>query len=333
MKEYVVTGATGYVGFVLVNKLIEKGYTPIKLLVRSQKSVERFKDYPVEAVIGNLLDEQYLEANIKANSVVFHLAGMIDISPFNKDIVYETNVEATKKIVDVCSKNKAEKLVYISSSSVIPPLKKNKVISEVEVLDPTKVVGHYAKSKAQATNYILTKSKEGLLTATVAYPSAIIGPYDFSISSIGKVVVGYMNNRFPFYIKGKYNFIDVRDVADGLIKCYEKGKNGEGYLLTGETVTLKEMFIILNDILKKDKFPIKIPLPIVKIALPFVSLYYLIMRKKTIFSRTSLKILNQNSNFNNSKAISELDFKPLSTHQSFNDMINWFYDNNFVKKQ
>lgn len=333
MTEYIVTGATGYVGFVLVNKLIEKGYKPIKLLVRSQRSVERFKDYPVKAVIGDLLDDNYLNEHIKKDSVVFHLAGMIDISPFNKKQVYSTNYDATKKIVDTCIKNKAKKLVYISSTSVIPPLKKNKVITEpsIDDLNPKKVKGHYAKSKALATNYILTKSQKGLLNATVAYPPAIIGPYDFFLSSIGNVVVSYANNRFPFYIKGQYNFIDVRDVADGLIKCYESGKSGKGYLLTGENKTLKEMFVILNDILNKDKFPKKVPLALVKLVLPFISLYYLIGNKKTTFSSTSLKVLNQNSNFSQENALKDLNFKPMSAYQSFKDMVEWFYENNFIK--
>lgn len=333
MKQFIITGATGYIGYVLVEKLLKKGYKPLKLLVRSQKSVDRFKDLDVEAVIGSLLDENYLSEHITTGSVVFHLAGVINITSFNKAEVYETNYTATKLIADVCIKNNAEKLIYVSSSSAISTNKKEKLIAEPTTpLEPNKVIGHYAKSKAMATNYILNKSKKGLLNATVAYPSAIIGPYDYFISSIGGVVLKYMNNKFPVYIKGKYNFVDVRDVADGLIKCYENGKNGQDYLLTGESVTLKEMFVILNEILKRDKMPIKIPLFLVYLILPFVSLYNLIFKKATVFTKTSLQILNLPSNFNNELAKKDLNFKPISAKQSFTDMINWFYNEKYDSK-
>lgn len=326
-KEYIVTGATGYVGYVLVEKLIEKGYQPIKLLVRSQRSVDRFKDFPVTAVIGDLNDYAYLEKEITANSVVFHLAGLIDIGGFKKKEIYNTNVNATIKIAETCVKNNAEKLIYVSSVSAIEPAKNNEPIKEPSSFNPKKVVGDYAKTKAIATEYILNESRNGTLNAVVVYPSAVIGPHDHNISNIGQVVLGYMNNKFPAYTKGKYNFIDVRDVVDGLIKSYEIGKNGEDYVLTGDTVDLKEMFVILNHLLNRKKMPFYVPLPILYIALPFARLYYFLRRQKPIFSRTSLKILNQNSNFDCSKAKKDLNFNPLPVKTSFKDMIDWFYDN------
>ena len=327
MKEYIVTGATGYVGYVLVHKLIENGYQPVKILIRSKKSKSRFSHLPVEVALGDINDEQFLEREISPKSVVFHLARIVDIGNFKKQQIYETNVNGSLKIINACINNKAEKLIYTSSVSAIVPPKNNEKIVEPKHFELKKLSGHYAKSKAITTNYLLNKSQNGKLNAVVAYPSAIIGPYDYNVSNLGQVVISYLNKSLFAYTKGKYNFVDVRDVAAGLIKCYEEGKSGEGYLLTGQTVTLKEMFEILNEILNRPKLPLKLPLWFIKMVLPFVELFYTIKRKNPIFGRSSIRFLNQNSNFDNTKAKQELNFNPRPVAISFNDMINWFYEN------
>lgn len=260
MREFIVTGSTGYIGNVLVNQLLKKGYSPVKILIRSKKSIDRFSGLNIKYAIGDLNDAEFLSREITPGSIVFHLAGVIDIKSQKSKEIYKTNVDGCKSLVDVCIKNNVEKLIYTSSVSAIIPLKNDQVMAEPNYFDYKKLVGHYAKTKALATEYILEKSRSGLLNAVVTYPSAVIGPYDYNISSLGQVVIDYMNHKLSAITKGKYNFIDVRDVVDGLIKAYELGKSGEDYLLTGHSVSLYEMFKILNNILNRDKMPIKLPL-------------------------------------------------------------------------
>lgn len=326
MKEYIVTGATGYIGFVLVNQLLKEGYSPIKILIRSKKSLARFDGLAINWAIGDINDEEFLTKEISPNAVVFHLAGIIDIGPFKRKQIYETNVLGSKKIVNACIKNKAQ-LIYTSSVSAILPGKKGSKIVEPLAFNHKRVVGHYAKTKAITTEYILEKARQGRLNAVVVYPSAVIGPYDYNISNLGQVVIDYINQKLPAYTKGKYNFVDVRDVVDGIIKAYELGISGEDYLLTGQTVDLKDMFLLLNKILNRPKLPIKLPLWLIKLTAPFAELHYIIRGKKPVISRTSIKILNQNANFDNSKAVKQLGYNPTPLYDSFNDMINWFYEN------
>jgi dihydroflavonol-4-reductase len=327
MKEYIVTGSTGYIGFVLVNELIKKGYTPIKILIRSKKSLDRFSGLDINYAIGDINDVEFLRREISPGAVVFHLAGVIDIATLKSKEIYKTNVDACINLIDVCIEKNIEKFIYTSSVSAIIPAKANMLMSEPIYFDPKKVVGHYAKTKAIATKYILDKSRNGKINAVVTYPSAVIGPYDYNISSLGQVVIDYLNHKLTAYTKGKYNFVDVRDVALGLIRAYEVGRSGEDYLLTGDSLSLFEMFKILNKILNRDKMPIKLPLWFIKLVVPLAEMHYLIRGKVPVFSSTSIKILNQNCNFDNSKAKNELRFLPRSVEESFKDMIEWFIIN------
>lgn len=327
ITEYIVTGGTGFVGYVVVNELLSRGYYPIKVITRSKKHLERFKGLDVNFVFGDILDREFILKEITPDSVVFHLAGIVDIGSHKDLLMEKVNVEGSINIVDACIQKGAKKLIYTSSVAIIDPHKGQEIMSEPASIKMEGLKYEYAKSKAIATNYIINKAALGYIDAVVLYPTAIIGPYDYNISNVGQAVLDYMNHKIFAYVKGGYNFVDVRDIADAIINAYEKGRSGEGYILSGEVISVKQMFVILNEKLSRDKLPIKLPLWFVKIVLPFVELHYRIRKKKPIFSSCSLSTINQNCNFNNTKAKEELGFNPRSAKESINDAVDWFYEN------
>lgn len=325
--EYIITGGTGFLGFVLVQELVARGYYPIKVITRSQKQVDRFAGLDINFAFGDILDRDFIFEQITPNSVVFHLAGIVDIGLRKNTMMERVNIEGCKNVVEACIINKTQRLIYTSSVAIISPLKDKEFLFEPTDIMVDTLADEYSRTKAIATKFVIDKINTSDLEAVVLYPSAIIGPYDYNISNVGQAVLDYMNNNIFAYIKGAYNFVDVRDVADGIIKAYEKGRNGEGYILSGEVITIKEMFLILNEKLSRKKLPMKLPLWLVKICLPIVELHYRFRRKKPIFSSCSLKTLNQNCQFSNIKARKELDFNPRSAKESIIDTVDWFYEN------
>ncbi len=329
MTNYVVTGATGFIGRVLVNDLIKLGHKNIKVISRSKKNLDVFNHENIIPIIGDISDESFLESIIDENSIVFHLAGIVDIKSKKDSYIYEINYEGTKTLIDICIKKNVKKIIYSSSSSVINIDNKTGLINEPISFNIKKLTGDYAKSKAMATQYFLEKTKEGL-NGVVLYPTAVMGPYDYKISKITEVLIDYFKKKRFFYIKGSYNFVDVRDVSKALVNAYLYGKIGEGYIIGGKEITLDEMFTIINQIYHKNKRPIKIPLILVKALLPILEFSYLIRGKTPIFSRTSLKVLNSNSNFNITKAKKDLNYTPSNIEDSFKDTINWLKENNLL---
>lgn len=326
--KFIVTGSTGYLGRVFIEELFKQNIRPIKILVRSEEAFKTFQDYKMEIAVGSLLDRDFLEKEINEGDIVFHLAAMIDIVGDNTDLIYKTNVDATKLLADVCLEKNVEKFIYTSSSSAIDVSKiKKGFISEPESYSPNNVIGDYAKTKAIATDYVLKLANETELNAVVVMPSLIIGPKDYRVSEIGDLMIKYYKKRYSAFVRGSYNFVDVRDVAKGLINAYKLGKKGQAYLLTGETLTIREMFNILRTLTTKTKRHIYIPLPIIILIMPFINLYYKVKKTNPLFTKTSLKIINQNSNFSNAKAKRDLKFESRSVNFSFIDMLNWYIDN------
>lgn len=326
MENFVITGATGHIGNTLTRELSKIPNAKIKLLVLPNEDISIFDDLNVEIKYGNILDLEFLKREISENDVVFHLAGIIDISSENKDLVYNVNVQGTKNIASVCLERKVKKFVYTSSVHVIPPLKKGVVLFEPKIFNEEIIVGDYAKSKTLATKAVFDFVKSGL-NAVVTYPAGVIGPNDHKISEMGTLLLDIANKKIQGRISGGYNFVDVRDIAQGLISAYKNGKVGEGYILSGHMVSIDELFKAVNKIFGRTKLVPKIARWFVKMFAKLAELHYKIRKRKPLFTSYSLYTISSNHNFSNQKAKKELNFNPRSVENSISDAIDWFAEN------
>lgn len=326
MKKFIITGATGHLGNTLTRALSKEKDCQIKLLLLEGETLENFDFQNLEIAYGNILDKDFLSREITEGSVVFHLAGIVDITSSNKNILYDVNVNGTKNIADVCLEKKVKKLIYTSSVHIIEPIKKQKLLLEPVNFDENKIVGDYAKSKIMATKYIFDKVKEGL-NAVVVYPSGIIGVNDYKISNIGQLLLDIINNEIKAKVNGGYNFVDVRDVANGIIGAYKSGRVGEGYILSGNTVTIDELFETVNTKLgRKNKQP-RIAMWFVKMFSKLAEAYYKVRGKKPLFTAYSLYTLTSNHNFSYEKAQRELGYSVRPATETLCDAIDWLYEN------
>lgn len=322
MKKIIITGSTGHIGNNLIRDLINNySDVEIKLLVRRIKD-EAINEFDCLKVVGNLNDVSFLNKEIEEDSIVIHSAGLIDVT--NKQIteMEKINNTLTKKLVDVCIEKKVSKFIYISSVDAINKEEEG-LIKEPINFNPDLLESNYGKSKAKATSYVLDKIMSGELRGVILYPSAVIGPYDFKVSSIGQVLVDNIHNRIMARLDGKYNFIDVRDLSKAINYCIFNDV-GTSYLITGEVVTVDELFRIINQKLGKKKLPIKLPLWLIMFLANFMPLYYKLRGVKPVFTKFALKTLNTNCDYDNTKAKKELKLKIRPAKESIEDAIEWF---------
>ena len=316
-KLSVVTGATGHVGYALVKELEARGEN-FRILIRKDSKI--FDGINCERVFGDVTD---LEKAFDGADVVYHLAGVIEINKGNEDITWKVNVDGTKNVVEACKKCGVKRLVYASSVDAYPPLPDNQVMREISHFNPEGLDGTYAKTKATATNYVFANNDDKLETVVV-YPGACCGPYDFKVSSVGEMVRMFLKGKFPVSLSfGAYNFVDVRDVAKGMIGAAEKGRPGEGYILTDEVVTVDQLIHMLADICGFKAPSLKISLGLANAFAPLMEVYYNAAKKTPLFTRYSIRKLTSNCNFSCDKAKEELGYAPMGAKQSFTDMVAW----------
>lgn len=321
----VVTGATGHIGYALLKKLADNGAN-VRILIR--KDTKIFDGINCEKVYGDVTDPSSLEKAFEGADVVYHLAGLIDINVGQDDMVWKVNFEGTKNVVEACKKCNVRRLVYASSVDAYYPLPDNQLMTEKESFNPDELDGTYAKTKASATNYVFENQRNGIIDAVVVYPGACIGPYDFKVSNIGEMVRTVAKHGYPISLNfGAYNFVDIRDVADGMIAAAEKGRSGEGYILCGEQISVNDFICTLCRVAGKKEPKLQLGYGIVKVAAPIMEVYYKVTKTTPLFTRYSVRKLISNCNFSIEKAKAELGYTPMSVEQSLKDMIDWIKEN------
>lgn len=326
-KLYIVTGASGLVGNNLLRKLLELPETE-KIIALENKNVIHIDSSKVTIIKGNVCDLKSLEKLFNNNNknydevICIHCAGIITISSKNDDRVYDVNVGGTKNIITMCQKYKISKLVYISSVHAIPVLPLGTIMKEINHFNPEQLDGIYAKTKAMATNLVLEAAKNGL-NATIVQPSGIIGPYDFYEGNFTSMILAFLKNKLPVIVSGGYDFVDVRDVVNGIIGASQKGRSGECYILTNKYYTVQELINTLAKVSGKKPIKHKIARWFVTPLAPLAELYYKITNKKPLFTAYSLRVLNSNAMFSHKKATKELNYTTRSLEETLKDTVTW----------
>lgn len=317
-----VTGAAGQVGSVLVKELVQQG-KQVKAIVTETDDLRSLENELIEVVVGDVRDLQFLKREFVGAEVVFHLAGIVSITSGEKEIIEEVNVGGTKNVIQACKAARVGRLIYTSSVHPFVELPHGQLIDESAPIDPKKVLGDYAKSKAKAT-LLVKEAVNEVLDAVIVYPSGIIGPYAYSISNMGQLFIDYVRGKIPVMIEGTYDFVDVRDLVDGLLKAWRKAKAGENYILSGYQITLKQIFYILANITGRKPPRIYIPHWFLKLLVPLITWINRLSKKTPTLTSYALYTISSNSLFSHEKAREDLGYKPRHLARTLEDTIAWY---------
>ncbi len=321
----VVTGATGHIGNVLIRELLASG-EKVRALVPPFENDLPIRGLDVDIFAANVCDADSLNSAFQGADVVYHLAGIIAITAGKDELLQRVNVEGTRNVVDACLESGVGRLVYTSSIHAILEPPEGIFINETFPVDPERVLGPYARSKARATLEVRKAAERGL-DAVIVHPTGVTGPFDFRISEMGQLVLDFIRGKLKAYLDGAYDFADVRDVARGLMLAGNQGRKGESYILSGERVSIKQIIDVLEETsgIKAPSF--KVPAWLAHTAGELAPIYYRIIRSKPLFTDYSVDVLRSNSWVSSQKARVELGYVARSVRESICDSVAWFRQN------
>ncbi len=318
-----ITGAGGHIGNVLVKLLYSKGHRDLRLFVQEKEDISYIEKYAKEVVRGDIRDPFAVSAAVRGCEYVFHLAGLVQISGIRKKQIYDINVGGTRNVVQACLEKQVKRLLYVSSVHALKGQTATEAIEESLDSDVNNLPGDYAKSKAMATIEVMNALQKGL-DAVIVFPTGVIGPYDFKSSYTGSAIKGYIDaKKTQYYFEGKYDFVDVRDVADGIYRAWKDGEKGQGYIISGSVSSLEDIIQTVEASTGHAIKRHKVPRTLVMLAAAFAPLYYAIVRKKPVLSRYSVEVLMSNSNITSHKAQEKLGYKPRPLSRTIRDMVRW----------
>ena len=315
-----VTGATGHVGNVLVRELLAQEQH-VRAMVLPNDNCASLEGLDVECVAGNVLDPASLDRAMDGVDVVYHLAGIISILPGAETLMRKVNVDGVRNTAQAALRAGA-RMVHTSSIHAFKRMPHGICIDEYIPFAPDSPAGAYDRTKAEGTLAVLETVEQGL-DAVIACPTGIIGPYDYLDSEMGNVIRNFAQKKLHFLVKGAYDFVDVRDVAKGLIQAAERGRRGETYILSGARIEITQIKQVVQEFVgihtPHSVAPMWLADLFARIAEPFYRLTHAIPK----FTQYSLRTVRDNCDFSHAKAETELGYKARPLHESIADVLTW----------
>lgn len=239
-----VTGASGHIGAHVVRHLLAQGRT-VRAFVRPTSNLKGLEGLDVELARGDVLDRASIEEALKGCSTVYHLAAVVAEWRHDSTIILKTAVDGTANLLQaVANHSGVERIVYTSSVAAVG-MTRSRHEPHNESHYNTEDLTHYSVAKTQAEHLAKELAERHGLPLVIVNPAVVLGPLDYRPTPATQIVIRYLKHRIPIYIDAGANLVHVDDVARGHLLAEAHGTLGERYILSGENLTVLELFSLL----------------------------------------------------------------------------------------
>ena len=321
-----VTGASGHLGANLVRSLLAKKWR-VRALVRHDKRALEGLD--IEHVQGDVLDKESLIKVFTGVDIVFHLAGRISVVTYDRKEVEAVNITGVQNVVDACIATGVKRLVHTSSFHAHKQEPLNQPMDESRPLLKEGKYPPYDHSKAKGEKIVRDAIEKGL-DAIIINPSGMLGPNDFKPSHFGTTILSMAKGKTPALVDAGLSWVDIRDVADGMIKACEQANPGAKYFFSGNWITLQDIAQQVAAITGVKPPRIVLPMWLAKTSAPVATFFDRIRGRRPLFTPISMKELESNPDISHARASKELGYQPRPMEQTIADTLAWFQAHGFL---
>jgi dihydroflavonol-4-reductase len=323
-----VTGASGRIGNVVVRKLIESGHE-VRVLVRRDDD-RALAGLAPDRVRGDVFDEDALRALARGCEVLYHLAAVVSIHGDSDGRVRRTNVDGTRKVLEISRECSIRRVVYFSTFHVFSEFPQDEPLDETRPLAFRSNMA-YTRTKAESLQWALDFSRQTGIEVVALCPTGVLGPFDFAPSPAGQMLLDFYRGKIPLLPPGGVDWVDVRDVADAAVAALNKGRGGEAYILSGQYARVSDLARCIGAVTQRPVPGHVAPDWLLRAALPFVAFYARISGKQPLFTTESLDTLRDGARVVSSeKARRELGYAARPIEDSIRDAYNWFKTNGYL---
>lgn len=321
----VVTGATGFIGSVLVKELLRRGHK-VRAVTYGDTSVLDGLD--VEVVDADIRRPETLVPAFADADTVYHLAVVISLVGNQGGVVSNTNIDGARNAAQAALDAGVRRYVHFSSVHAFD-LNTSNVVDEHT---PRVGKGHpiYDRTKwagEQAVRELIGRGLNGV----IVHPSGVLGPGDHQPSRIGEVLIRFERRALPALITGGFNWVDVRDVVSGAIAAAEKGRTGESYLLSGHWKSTRELAEISAEFTNQAPPAVTLPVWLLKPLATATDLWGLVTKSEPLLNSDALFALGASRKISCEKAKLELGYEPRPLRETIRDAYRWFHAHNMLQ--
>lgn len=324
-----VTGATGFVGSWLVRELAHRG-EEVRVLHRPTSNMEELEGVNFVSRLGDVTDFESLRDACQGVDTVFHLAGVIGYSRAMRQVMDDVNVGGTKKVIEAMQTSPRPKLVYMSSVVAVGASYNQAVLNEDSPFNIHDLDLGYFETKKAAEDLVIDACRRGRIEAVILNPSTIYGPGDARKGS-RKTQLKVARGQFPFYTSGGVSIVSVHDVVAAILRARDVGRIGERYILSGDNITIHQLFDKIAAIAGVKPPSIYLPNTIVHGLGKMGDLLESVGRKGPINSENAWTSTLYHW-FDHSKAKRELGFNPRPADEPLRESVEWMKNNGYLNR-
>jgi dihydroflavonol-4-reductase len=328
MARVAITGASGLVGGNLAALLAAGGNTVVAIK-RSGSRIDHLSDIAIEWADAELGSVPALTAAFAGCEAVFHCAAAVSVKREVTPAMTAANVTGTANVIEAVRAAKVKRLVHTSSVVAIGLSTNGKPCDETATwnFDTEGLVDAYAITKRQAED-VVHEARDSI-DAVIVNPTYMFGPRDAKPSS-GQLIVNVVKRKVPGWTTGYNNFVDVRDVARGMIAAWQKGRRGERYILAGHDMTYADCMRAIARVagVKPPRFPV--PRPAAWLFGKWGD-FVESRGKEPVLNSTQIRYaFSDKFRFASGKAASELGYTVSPLEPAIRDAIDWFRINQMI---
>lgn len=318
MKKTLVTGATGLVGYALVQALLREGRY-VCALVRSKERAKLLLPANVELVQGDVTDITTVNSAIQGCECVFHAAGIPEQWLPKSDLFARVNVGGTKNMIEAARAHEVKRFVYISTVDVFAARSGEK-FDETRI-DTLPKGTPYERSKQDADSAVVKAVKDGL-PAVFIHPAAVYGPGPASSPGLNKLIVDIHSNKVPMVPPGVIPVIYSEDLAKGCLSAENRAVAGERFIFCESTPEFGFLARVIAEQLDISKAPRVMPLWLAKAVALVGESISSVTGNPPLIHRGQLHLLQWRAVPVSDKAKRLLDWEPLTLRAGIQKTIN-----------
>jgi dihydroflavonol-4-reductase len=238
MKVF-LTGATGFVGSHVAQAYAAAG-AELRLLTRKTSKLAAIEGLKADVVVGDLRKPEELRTALRGCDALVHVAADYRLWVTDPDAMYAANVQGTRELLKLAREVGVPRVVVTSSVATMGFDAAGTVVDESTPVSIEQMIGHYKRSKYLGEQEAIAAARVGQ-HVMILNPTTPVGTDDAKPTPSGRIIVDFLNKRFPAYVDTGLNLVDVGEVARMHVVALERGTPGERYILGGENLTLKQI--------------------------------------------------------------------------------------------
>jgi dihydroflavonol-4-reductase len=324
-----ITGATGFVGGHVARRYAAEGAS-LRLLTRQTSRLDSLAGIDAEMVTGDLRDPEKLRSALTGCDALIHVAADYRLWVRDPDQMFAANVAGTRELLKLAREVGIQRVVYTSSVATMGFKADGTIVNEETPVALADMIGHYKRSKFLGEQEAIQAAKAGQ-HVMILNPTTPIGAGDAKPTPTGRIIVDFLNKKFPAYVDTGLNLVDVDEVARMHVVALDRGKPGERYILGGENLTLKQILDRMSTITGLPSPTMKVPHS-VAMAFAFFdeNITGKLMGKEPRATVEAVRMGKKMMFASSSKAERDLGFQVLPIYNAMRGAIEWFIANGYA---